>query len=764
MCSSGEQLSEKVITQVPEDWSAEIITVAGDMPETNAWLAFRKSFKASDLEAPVMKIAVDSKYWLWVNGKLVVREGGLKRGPTPDGTYYDQVDLTDVLVKGDNSLAVLVWYFGKDGFTHKSSGQAGLLAEITDGNKVVSKSDESWTARVHPAYITESDPPQPNYRLPESNIVFDASKDMEGWTSSGYNTTSWPYAKVVGVPNGAPWGKLEKRPIPFWKDFGLKDYVNNLSFPFISNGDTIVAKLPYNAQVTPYLKVNSSSSNRIVMFTDHYKGGSAYNMRAEYITKEGQQEYESPGWINGHNMYYIIPKGVEVHGLKYRESGYYTEFAGSFECNDPFYNRLWEKALRTLYITMRDNYMDCPDRERAQWWGDVVLESGESYYSLDRQSDLLTRKAILELMSWQRPDSTIYSPIPAGNWNQELPTQMLASVGYQGFWNYYWHTGDLETIREIYDAVFRYVSLWKLLDDGTVEIRKGGWTWGDWGQNKDMPLLFNTQYYLALKGLFEMSNVLGKMDKAEEIARKMSLFKESFNKVFWKQNRYISEGYQGLTDDRSQALAVVAGLVDEEKYESIYKILQTQRHASPYMEKYVLESLFIMGYPDYGLQRMKERFSKMVNHPDITTLWEGWGIGAEGYGGGTTNHAWSGGGLTILSQYVAGIYPLEAAYSRFQVKPQLGFLKNIKTVVPTVKGDIKLTIKDGEVYSMKLEVPNGTTAVVYLPARYEDFEVNDKLIFKHKKFKKTEGLDLIDVTTEHRVVEVRTGIYSFYGQ
>jgi hypothetical protein len=25
------------------------------------------------------KIAVDSKYWLWVNGQLVVREGGLKR-------------------------------------------------------------------------------------------------------------------------------------------------------------------------------------------------------------------------------------------------------------------------------------------------------------------------------------------------------------------------------------------------------------------------------------------------------------------------------------------------------------------------------------------------------------------------------------------------------------------------------------------------------------------------------------------------------------
>ena len=75
------------------------------------------------------------------------------------------------------------------------------------------------------------------------------------------------------------------------------------------------------------------------------------------------------------------------------------------------------------------------------------------------------------------------------------------------------------------------------------------------------------------------------------------------------------------------------------------------------MEKYVLEALYIMGYEDFALKRMKERFSKMVLDPYYTTLWEGWGIGAEGYGGGTTNHAWSGGGLTLLYQYAAGVSP-----------------------------------------------------------------------------------------------------------
>ena len=107
--------------------------------------------------------------------------------------------------------------------------------------------------------------------------------------------------------------------------------------------------------------------------------------------------------MNGHQVLYTIPKDVEVLELKFRETGYDTELAGSFSCEEQFYNKLWDKSLRTLYITMRDTYMDCPDRERAQWWGDVVNELGEAFYSLDQNAHLLTRKAILELMNWQRP-------------------------------------------------------------------------------------------------------------------------------------------------------------------------------------------------------------------------------------------------------------------------------------------------------------------------------------------------------------------------
>lgn len=57
--------------------------------------------------------------------------------------------------------------------------------------------------------------------------------------------------------------------------------------------------------------------------------------------------------MNGHEVWYIVPSKVKVIDLKYRETGYDTEFSGSFECEDPFLNELWKRAARTLYITMR---------------------------------------------------------------------------------------------------------------------------------------------------------------------------------------------------------------------------------------------------------------------------------------------------------------------------------------------------------------------------------------------------------------------------
>jgi hypothetical protein len=456
-------------------------------------------------------------------------------------------------------------------------------------------------------------------------------------------------------------------------------------------------------------------------------------VRAEYVTREGEQKYESYGWINGNEIRYYIPEGVKIKSLKFRETGYDCEFTGHFSCNDPFFNRLWKKSARTLYVTMRDTYMDCPDRERAQWWGDMVNESGESFYALSPEANGLTKKGILELVNWQRPDSVIFSPVPSGNFYNELPGQMLASVGYYGFWNYYMNTGDSTTIRTVYPGVKRYLHKWVLNPNGTVQMRKGGWPWGDWGTDKDLEFLYNAWYSIALKGFLKMAELFEMPEDAVWALERMDLINRAVNSIYWKGDHYRSSQYTDDIDDRAQALAVLAGFANNERYPRMLQLLKEQEYASPYMEKYVIEALFVMGYPEYGLERLKKRFGEMVDHPDYSTLWEGWEIGSSTFGGGTFNHAWSGGGLTILSQYVAGIYPLEPGFKLFEVKPRMAGLTEVSAGNTTVSGKIEVSIVEKEgVFNLMVDVPDTSECLVYIPEEYPKISCNGKVIFKGK--------------------------------
>ncbi|WP_170234746.1 alpha-L-rhamnosidase-related protein [Chryseobacterium hagamense] len=711
------------------------------------------------------KIAVDSKYWLWINGKMVIFEGGLKRGPDPRNTYYDTVDLSAYLTKGNNTIAVLAWYFGKQGFSHVDSGKFGFLFEcITPG--ITLATDASWKVIRNEAYQT-CPPPLPNFRLPESSIRFDAAKDPGLWYTHNFSAQAWKNATELGRPPMAPWNRLVQRPIPQWKNSGLVSYLKAPAFPVQYDKDTVITcTLPSNLQVTPYLKIETREEGKLIeIITENLMGGGEPNVYAQYVAGKGIQEYESYGWMNGHTVTYKIPAGVKVLDLKYRETGYDTEFAGSFTSSDDFLNRIWQKARRTLYLTMRDNYMDCPDRERAQWWGDEVNEGGEAFYALDTKSHLLFKKGMYELINWQKPDSTLFSPIPAGNWNKELPVQMLTSIGYYGFWNYYLNTGDLKTISDLYPGVKKYLQIWKLKENGTVEVRKGGWSWGDWGDNIDMDLLTNGFYYLALQGAANMADALSLKEEAFEYRQMMAKMKATFNKEFWDGSAYRYPGYKGKTDDRSQAVAIVSGIADPDQYPALRETLKKEEHASPYMEKYVLEALFKMGYADDAVERMKKRFADMVNDLNYATLFEVWRAGnVESWLRGTTNHAWSGGALTLLSQYMCGVEPAEPGYASFRVFPNPGSVKNASAGMQSVKGMIKSRFTNSEhLFTLEVTVPKATTAVIGIPVeKVSAVRLNHRPVWKDGlAVRSRKALKYQGVEKGRILFRVAEGTYSF---
>ena len=61
------------------------------------------------------------------------------------------MDIAPYLTEGKNSIAILLWYFGKDGFSHNSSGRAGLLFDCQT-EKFEILSDASWKCKPYEAY------------------------------------------------------------------------------------------------------------------------------------------------------------------------------------------------------------------------------------------------------------------------------------------------------------------------------------------------------------------------------------------------------------------------------------------------------------------------------------------------------------------------------------------------------------------------------------------------------------------------------------
>lgn len=170
----------------------------------NTWMEFRKDFtlKKTPRKAEA-RIVADSKYWLWVNGRLAVFEGGLKRGPNRTDTYYDVVDLAPYLRKGRNDVRLLLCYFGRAGFSHVSSGQAGV---IVDAPAIGLVTDASWQSQRLQAYQTCGEP-YTNFRLAESNIRYEAPlSPPEGGAMAP--------SLEIGTWGSAPWGKLGGTPHP----------------------------------------------------------------------------------------------------------------------------------------------------------------------------------------------------------------------------------------------------------------------------------------------------------------------------------------------------------------------------------------------------------------------------------------------------------------------------------------------------------------------------------------------------------------------
>ncbi len=696
----------------------------------NTWMAFRKTINITTVPSVAMThIAVDSKYWLWINGEMVLFEGGLARGATPDAMYYDPVDLAPYLKAGENTIAILVWHWGRTRKMHADSGKGGLFVSASWNSDL--NTNSSWKIKQHLAYDPNSGGGGEDNGIPAYSVNFDARNALGDWTDNawytvGYDDSSWGVPIEKGSINSQPWGTLVERAIPQWNDRGLVDYelltINGsaIQLPYTNNtGSNVIVygKLPFNQQITPFIKLNSSAGKTISIKTDNF----AHQLSNDYTSKDGVQSFEGFTWFNGHNVRYIIPAGVEVQELKYRWTGL-GDMTGTFECSDPELTRLWWMARNTLYICARDTYMDCPDRERALWIGDVGDQAGAIFYTLDEAGRKLLKKAIDNTIAYRLGD--VISGLAPGYLSiqkeSEFVTQSLQFIDHV-VWQYYYNTGDVATMDNAYTPILNYLKLWTMDSDGMPVYRRVAVNWIDWGIDQDGEATQATWYYMALKAAKKMALVLNKNEDIAWFDGRMQSIEQAYENKYWRGQNYNTSGK--TIEERVSSLAVLSGLAKESNYNTLVdEVLFPVRKSSPHMEWLAEEALMVLGQPEKALTRMKEVYNFQIVDNSLTTLYERFGYGTETLG--TKNHAWNAPNY-ILSRYITGIKATEVAWESYEVCPTLANLSSFKTKVPAVKGDILVEVQAGKTnFNLKLESPNNTTAIVGIPkTNTEIFEV-----------------------------------------
>ncbi len=196
---------------------------AADTDLFDRYKCFRRTVElGSRPRSATLRITADSRYVAWVNGEEVCR-GPIRSNPRR--LHYDEVEITNHLREGRNSIAVLARFYGYPTAwwipapSIPSMGAGVLVAEARiDTDHVVS--DGSWKASAGEAWTPQA-PRGLGGSLAE---VHDARGLDPGWKDPDFDDSSWGAAWVLDVvhvgasgehrPPTLPYGALLPRPIP----------------------------------------------------------------------------------------------------------------------------------------------------------------------------------------------------------------------------------------------------------------------------------------------------------------------------------------------------------------------------------------------------------------------------------------------------------------------------------------------------------------------------------------------------------------------
>lgn len=662
---------------------------------TDCYAEFLLSENFEEQDAVQLYISVDSNYAVYVNGVFV--DSG-QYADYPHYKVYDEIDLSDYMISGENHIAITVWYYGIDSFTY-CKAEPGLLFEVEQNGKVVLSSNEAVQSRKSRRYISGTNELITaqlglNFHVDlRENDDWMLGKDLQGFEASIIRESmpeqlfrreikkqlvKSPVATEVVhqgsffyVSNeGNDGDKMQHASLAFSRivEMGSKD--DGVIHLKKQSGEGIYFIVDLQSEYAGYLEFDLEVAEDCCMeigWGEHLIDGrcrtsiGGRNFSASAILKAGRNAFMNPFRRFGcrYIQFFLHTTEVTIHYAGLRPVEYPVK-RKEYKTGNLLRDTIYAVSQETLIHCMHEHYEDCPWREQALYNVDSRNQMLCGYYAFE---EFEFPRASLRLMSRAiREDNMFPICFPTGN-RMCIPSFTIAYAIQLA--EYYRYSKDKETVEYCFEAAKRIV-------DGVIERKdetglipnydenQGFWNFYEWqpylngacyrGESYDMCL--NAMFSYVLDYFMELCNIM------EIDAKPYQQAKEQLNskiaEVFYDKEENLFQLCKGpqirqfsvLANAYAYLCGAAAGLNTERMLRVIQDNGSEDGSIIPVtlsMNAFRYDALLKADretYKNYILEEIDNKYLKMLRE-GATTFWET-ELGASDFDdAGSLCHGWS---------------------------------------------------------------------------------------------------------------------------
>lgn len=777
------------------DWSSQWIgwdtSFAWDSVTKFARLSARYLRKEFQVPAGIKKatvyIAGMGLYELYINGQRI---GNDVLAPAPTDyskvVKYTTYDVTSQVKHGSNAIGTVLgngrFFAMRQQYKPQKWHTFGypklllqLEVEYADGKKSIIKSDESWK-------LTADGPIRTNNEY--DGEEYDATKELQGWNTVGYNDSKWLTPQLVKAPGGKLEGQMNEPQ-------RVVENIKPLSVKLLKPG-TYIMDMGQNMAGWVQMKVRGKRGDQVTFrFAEILQGnGELYvaNLRDAKVTDiytlkgEGEEVWEPSFVYHGFRFVEITgyPGVPTVNDFVGRVVNDDLKTTGSFETSNAIINQVFKNS----YWGIRGNYkgmpVDCPQRnERQPWLGDRSTGAYGESFVFDNAK--LYAKWLDDIQQSQTPEGSIPDVAP-NFWyyykdNMTWPGTylMIANMLYNQF-------GDQQPIVKHYPHMKKWLAYMrkKYMTPGYIVTKD---SYGDWcvppeskelihskdpARKTDAQVIATAYYYYMLQLMQRFASMQNLSQDAKEYAALSIRIKDAFNKKFFNRKTFQ---YSNNTVT-ANLLPLSFGLVPEYAVQKVFQnivdktVIENKGHISTGVigTQWLMRGLTKMGRPDvaYCIATANDypSWGYMVEN-GATTIWELWNGNTANPAMNSGNHVMLLGDLIVwYYENLAGIKSSvnQPGYKHIEMKPvPVDGLDYVKASFKSMHGLIRSEWKkEGGRFVWNITVPANTKAEIHIPAKSKE-----DVMEGGKKIVSVSDIQFLRMEDGRAVFQVGSGTYDF---